>query len=258
VAFLTLQNLDKNFGGLKAVRNFSVDVAQGDVLALIGPNGAGKSTLLSMIGGTLMPSRGKIIFEGSEITRYAAYQRARLGIARVFQRNALFKSMTVLENVLTGAHLRNRGGISEIFFRKRSDMQKSAEHHQQALELLGFVGLQSYSRELAVNLPHGHQRMLCIAVALASTPKLLLLDEPLTGMNAEEMAAMIKIIKSLWSQKAITVIVVEHNMKAVLGMCEHTVVLNYGEKMMEADSPKECIENAAVIEAYLGADDDVF
>lgn len=258
MALLTIRNLGKRFGGLRAVQDFDVQVEQGEVLALIGPNGAGKSTVLNMIDGTLFPTSGKIIFEGRDITSMPPYRRAKLGITRVFQRNALFKSMTVLENVLIGEHLNTRHGVREIFFRTRADGRRMQQYTQHALELLEFIGLQKQINDLAVNLPHGNQRKLCIAVAMASNPKLLLLDEPLTGMNAQEIAEMIKILRSLPAQRGITTIVVEHNMKAILGLCEHTVVLNFGKKMMEAEKPQECIENPEVIEAYLGADTDVF
>ena len=255
MALLQIRNLDKHFGGLLAVDKLDMDVKEGEILGLIGPNGAGKSTVLNMIGGTLLPTRGEIVFQDRDVTRHPAYRRARRGIARVFQRNALFSSMTVLENVLAGSQLHSRHSILEVFFKGASARHQENAIHDNAMEILDFVGLDQ-PEELATNLPHGSQRVLCVAVALATQPHLLLLDEPLTGMNAEETATMIGMIKALREAKGITTIVVEHNVKAVLGLCDRAVVLNYGRKMTEG-SPREVVEDPAVIEAYLGVDEDV-
>jgi len=256
VALLEIRDLDKHFGGLAAVSEFDLDVAEGEICGLIGPNGAGKSTVLNMIGGTLLPNQGKITFQSKDITNIPAYRRASRGIARVFQRNALFKSMTVVENVLAASYLHSSKKFTEIFFKTPSDLKREKGLYDRAMELLKFVGLEEQSNEMATSLPHGNQRELCVAVALASEPKLLLLDEPLTGMNAEEIAAMSAIVKALRDTMGITSIVVEHNIRAVLGLCGHTVVLNYGKKMMEGTA-KECVDDPAVIEAYLGAEIDV-
>lgn len=257
MVFLEISNLYKYFGGLAAVNEFDMEVNEGEILGLIGPNGAGKSTVLNMVGGSLLPTRGEIIFQGEPITRYPAYRRARMGIARVFQRNALFGSMTTLENLLAGSQLHSRHGLAEVFFKGASARGEDDALRERALEILDFVGLGKQPvNELAINLPHGSQRALCVAVALATQPRLLLLDEPLTGMNAEETRTMVKMVRALRDSKGITTIVVEHNVKAVLGLCDRAVVLNYGRKMAEG-TPREVVENAAVIEAYLGADLDV-
>ncbi len=253
---LRISALYKYFGGLVAVNNFDMEVNAGEILGLIGPNGAGKSTVLSMVGGTLLPTKGEIVFLGKPITRHPAYRRARMGIARVFQRNALFGSMTSLENLLAGSQLHLTHRLTEVFFKSASASSHERALRDRALEILEFVGLGQAAAELAVNLPHGSQRALCVAVALATQPKLLLLDEPLTGMNAEETKAIVQIIRTLRDLKGITVIVVEHNVKAVLGLCDRAVVLNYGRKMTEG-APREVVEDPAVIEAYLGADLDV-
>lgn len=255
MAFLEIRNLDKHFGGLAAVSEFDLDVAEGEICGLIGPNGAGKSTVLNMIGGTLFPDRGKITFQGVDITNTPAYRRASRGIARVFQRNTLFKSMTVAENVLAASYLHSHKKFTEIFFKSASDLEREMNLYNRAMELLEFVGLEKHADEMATSLPHGNQRKLCVAVALASDPKLLLLDEPLTGMNAEEMAAMGTIVKALRDIRGITSIVVEHNIRAMLGLCGHTVVLNYGKKMMEGTA-RECVDDPAVIETYLGVEID--
>lgn len=256
MSFLEIHNLDKYFGGLVAVNDLTMNVEEREIAGLIGPNGAGKSTVLNMVGGTLLPTRGTIFFQGENITNYPAYRRARLGIARVFQRNALFRSMTTIENILAASYLHSNKHFTEIFFKNASDLKREKALYDRAMELLSFVGLEKQANEMATSLPHGNQRELCVAMALASEPKLLLLDEPVTGMNAEEIAAMMGMIKSLRDSKGITSIVVEHNMRAVLGLCEHTVVLNYGKKMMEG-TPRECVDDPAVIEAYLGAEIDV-
>jgi branched-chain amino acid transport system ATP-binding protein len=179
-----------------------------------------------------------------------------MGIARVFQKNALFKSMTVLENVLAGMYLNTKHGPFAVIGRSFEHVRKQPEVIARCTELLGIVGLTDKTHELCVSLPHGSQRELCVAVALASAPALLLLDEPLTGMNAEETASMIDIIKNVNSTKGTAVIVVEHNVRAVLGLCARSVVLNYGQKLVEG-TPRECVADPAVIEAYLGTDSDV-
>jgi branched-chain amino acid transport system ATP-binding protein len=244
----------KVFGGLAAVSELDMDVYRGEILGLIGPNGAGKSTVLNMIGGSLNPKRGLILFEGRNIAWWPAYVRARRGITRVFQRNALFHSMTVIENVLAGSHLHGKHGILETFYRTQSIKRYEKFLLDRAEYILGFVGLKHQAKLAASALPHGSQRLLCLAVALAADPELLLLDEPFTGMNMKEINKMIALIKKSRDARGITVIVVEHNMKAVLDLCDRAVVLNYGRKMIEG-KPGDVIADQSVIEAYLGADD---
>jgi len=256
MALLETRNLGRNFGGLAAVSNLDLVVDEGEILGLIGPNGAGKSTLLNLVDGTLRASKGRIVFRDQDITRYPPHRRARLGIARVFQRNALFKSMTVLDNVLAGSFLHARHDPFSVLVRSLEHVRRQREVITRCMDLLAFVGLDDRAHMMATSLPHGSQRELCVAVALASDPILLLLDEPLTGMNADETASMINIIKTLNREKGTTTLVVEHNMKAVLGLCGRSVVLNYGQKLTEG-TPRECVADPAVIEAYLGTDTDV-
>jgi branched-chain amino acid transport system ATP-binding protein len=256
MAVLEVRDLSRHFGGLAAVNRVNVMVEEGEILGLIGPNGAGKSTMLNLIDGTLKASSGTITFKSRNITRYPPHRRAHLGIARVFQKNALFKSMTVLENVLAGSYLQTKHGPWGVIGHSFEHVRKQAAIVDRCMELLEFVGLQDKTHELCVNLPHGSQRELCVAVALASKPTLLLLDEPLTGMNAEETDSMIRIIKSVNSERGTTIMVVEHNVRAVLGLCARSVVLNYGQKLMEG-TPRQCVADPAVIEAYLGTDSDV-
>jgi branched-chain amino acid transport system ATP-binding protein len=255
LALLEIRNLGRRFGGLAAVSELDLDVGKGEIFGLIGPNGAGKSTVLNMIGGTLLPTRGKISFRDQDVTRFPPYRRAQRGIARVFQRDVLFRSLTVLENVLVGLHLSSGVGFTEIFFKGLSARSREKTMHEKAMKILQFVRLAQQADEMAVNLPHGNQRALCLAIAMATQAQLLLLDEPLTGMNEEEIKAMMSLIRTLRDEKGITSIVVEHNMRAVVGLCDRAAVLDYGRKIAEG-SPKEVVDNPIVIEAYLGVEED--
>jgi branched-chain amino acid transport system ATP-binding protein len=256
MGYLEIRKLTRFFGGLVAVTELDMDVSQGQLFGLIGPNGAGKSTVLNMIGGTLRPSHGQIIFNGEEVTNLPSHLRAQQGIARVFQENLLFSSFTVLENVQVGYHLQSRIGFSSIFLRTRSNRIQEKALEQKALDTLEFVGLGQYSNELAINLPHGRQRLLGLAIALAAQPQLLLLDEPVTGMAAEEVEIMLSMIRALREQRGITCIIIEHNLRAVMGLCDRIAVLHFGRKIAEG-SPEEIVENPAVMEAYLGKEEDV-
>lgn len=251
-----VRSLHKFFGGLVAVSGLDMNVTEGEILGLIGPNGAGKSTVLNMIGGSLLPNKGKVIFKGEDITKFPPYRRAKRGIARLFQENILFGSFTVLENVLVGFQPHSRVGFTEIFLRRGSNRSKEMGLHKNAFEILQSVGLDQHSEELAINLPHGKRRLLGLAIALAAQPQLLLLDEPLTGMNAEEVEAMMAMIRVLRDEREITSIVVEHNLRALMTLCDRIVVMNFGAKLAEG-LPGEIVENPAVIEAYLGTEEDV-
>jgi branched-chain amino acid transport system ATP-binding protein len=232
-----------------------LSVNRGQIFGLIGPNGAGKSTALNLIDGSLRPNQGEIIFNGEDITKFSPHRRGRRGIARVFQENLFFSSFTVLENVRTGYHLQSKIGLSNIFLNTRSNKNNEEELKQKALEILQFIGLAKYADEPADTLPHGRQRLLCLAIALATEPQLLLLDEPITGMNAEEVETMLGIIRDVREKKGITCIIIEHNLKAVMGLCDRIVVLNFGIKIADG-TPTEIVRNPAVIEAYLGTEED--
>jgi len=249
---LQIRDLNKLFGGLVAVTGLDLDVSEGEILGLIGPNGAGKSTVLNMIGGTILPTRGKIVFNGEDITKLPSYIRAQQGIARVFQQDILFANLTVIENLLVGLHLHLRMGFVGTFLKRYTPVGKEMELASQTLE---FTGLAQHFDELAKNLPHGKQRLLGLAIALATQPKLLLLDEPVTGMNAEEMEAILTLVKVVRERRGITSIIVEHNLRAVMSVCDRIAVLNFGGKIAEG-SPKEVVGNPAVIEAYLGTEED--
>ena len=191
MAFLEIKGLTRFFGGLAAVMGLDMSVDQDQVFGLIGPNGAGKSTVLNMISGTIKPTRGRIIFNGEEMTNSPSHHHAQRGVARVFQEDVLFSNFTALENVKVGLHLKSPLNFVDIFFRIRSNQAQEKELNGMALNLLEFVGLKEYADELAVNLPHGRQRLLSLAIALAIQPQLLLLDEPLTGMNSSEIETML-------------------------------------------------------------------
>lgn len=255
MSFLEIRKLSKIFGGLAAVMELDLNVNRGQIFGLIGPNGAGKSTALNLIDGSLQPNQGEIIFNGEDITGFPPHRRGRRGIARVFQENLFFSSFTVLENVRTGYHLQSKIGLSNILLNTRSNRNNEEVLRQKALEILQFVGLAQYADQSALTLPHGRQRLLCLAIALATEPQLLLLDEPITGMNAEEVETMLGIIEDVREKKRITCIIIEHNLKAVMGLCDRIVVLNFGIKIAEG-TPKEIVENPAVIEAYLGTEED--
>jgi branched-chain amino acid transport system ATP-binding protein len=256
MGYLEIRKLTRFFGGLAAVMELDMDVGQRQLFGLIGPNGAGKSTVLNMIGGLLRPNRGQIIFDGAEVTKLPPYLKAQRGIARVFQENLLFSSFTVLENVQVGYHLQTKIDLSSIFLETCSNRIQEKALQQRALDTLEFVGLAQYSNELAFNLPHGRQRLLALAIALATQPQLLLLDEPVTGMNAEEVETMLSMIRALREQRGITCIIIEHNLKAVMGLCDRIAVLHFGRKIAEGP-PEEIVENPAVMEAYLGKEEDV-
>ncbi len=252
---LEIRKLAKSFGGLSAVNYLDLDIGEAEILGLIGPNGAGKTTVLSLVGGALPPTEGNIVFKGEDITKFSAYKRAQRGIARVFQRNVIFSSFTVLENVLIGFYVHTRTGFTKIFFKKPSACNQGKIMYKKAMDILKFIGLSQQADDLALNLPHGSQRRLCLAIALATEPELILLDEPLTGMNEDEVSAMIAMIRELRDKKGIASVVVEHNVKAVMGLCDRIVVLDYGRKIAEG-TPKEVIDNPVVIEAYLGVEED--
>lgn len=253
---LRIKGLTKYFGGLGAVVDLDLDVYQGEILGLIGPNGAGKTTVINMISGFLPPSRGRITLRDEDITRLPPHRIAKKGIARVFQANVLFQNLPTITNVRAGLHLHSKIGswgalLGLPYVRRREGILR-----EEAMEILDFVGLRGQRDQLAINLPHGNQRALCLAIALAVKPMLLLLDEPVTGMNAAEVKTMLSLIRTLKDEQGITSVMVEHNMKAVMGVCDRVAVLNYGRKIAEG-TPREISENHAVIEAYLGAEQDV-
>jgi branched-chain amino acid transport system ATP-binding protein len=254
MALLEIRNLNRSFGGLMAINQVSFDVCDLEILGLIGPNGAGKTTLFNLISGFLSPSGGQISFKGENVIGLRADQIAQKGIGRTFQASTLFMQETVFENVFTGFYTSHKKPGWKALFHT-SDVRKEEETIKaKAMEIIDYMGLASVQRELAGALPHGSQRALGVSIALATNPRLLLLDEPMAGMNPSETAHMVHLIKQL-RDKGITLIVVEHDMKAIMSLCDRIVVLNYGRKIAEGP-PSDLNTNQEVIEAYLGCEEE--
>ena len=251
---LEVKKLSKSFGGLSAITNLDLDIYDSEILGVIGPNGAGKTTLFNVISGFHTPTSGTVIFDGHDITGLKAHEVAHIGISRTFQASNLFMSLSVLDNVFTCHHMSYRTTIWERFFHTPSALEEEKRLRNSTLEILEFMGLDPLKDEVAAQLTHGQQKTLGMCMALATNPKLLLLDEPVTGMNPVEIQDMVNLIGRMRS-RGITIAIVEHNMQAVMNLCDRIVVLNHGEKIAEG-SHEEIIENRDVIEAYLGEDEE--
>lgn len=253
MAILETRGLTKYFGGLGAVVDLDFDVFDLEILGLIGPNGAGKTTAFNLVTGFHAPSTGTVVFQGNDITRFKPDRIAQIGIGRTFQASTLFMQSTVFDNVFTGFHLGYKTRLWQAFSHTRSARREEEAIRQKVMEILEFMGLASLASERAENLPHGYRRILGVCVALAVNPKLLMLDEPVTGMNPTEKSEMIGLIKKI-RDRGITLVVVEHDMRAIMSICDRIVVLNHGRKISEG-LPEEIRENIDVIEAYLGREE---
>ncbi|SOE47490.1 Branched-chain amino acid transport ATP-binding protein LivG (TC 3.A.1.4.1) [plant metagenome] len=251
---LELGAISKNFGGLHVLHDVNVSVPQGAIFGLIGPNGAGKTTVFNLITGLLAPSGGTIQFDGQSLLQKKPHEITRLGIARTFQNIRLFKEMTLLENVVVGAYRHMHYGFGGLLLGLPGYRKHEAQARTRALELLSWMKLDHKAHDLADNLSYGEQRRLELARALATEPRLLLLDEPVAGMNTGERAELMREITAI-RDRGYTILMIEHDMRFVMGLCERIAVLNFG-KIIACGRPDEIRNNEQVIEAYLGREDD--
>lgn len=251
MTLLRIEGVTRKFGGILAISNVSLAIEHGQVFALIGPNGAGKTTLFNVITGVYAPTGGRVTFADIEISGRRPHDICRLGIARTFQNIRLFSGMTVTENVLVGRHSRMKATLLDALLGRPRHHRESTEAFEKARSLLSFVGLGNLDRANAASLPYGHQRRLEIARALATEPKLLLLDEPAAGLTAPEKAELKELVRAIGGL-GITVLLIEHDMRFVMGISDRIAVLDYGEKIAEG-TPAEIRSNTEVINAYLGS-----
>jgi len=247
---LEVNQMSKHFGGLKAVNNLSFQVEDKKIAGIIGPNGAGKTTVFNCLTGIYPLTSGQIVFRGEPVQNMRPYKMAAKGLVKTFQANRIFPELTVRENVLIGHETHSKVNAFREIFGGNKALESKKETAQKIDMILEFVGLAQEKDIIAKNLPHGSQRRLAVGITLATQPKLLLLDEPATGMNSEEKDEMFNLIGKI-NERGINVLLIEHDMNLVMNICENLIVLNYGEKIAEG-KPQEICQNEAVIEAYLG------
>jgi branched-chain amino acid transport system ATP-binding protein len=251
---LQIRNITKRYGGLTAVNDVSFDVNKGEILSVIGPNGAGKSTLFKLISSFVPATSGEVIFNGERISSLAPHKVARMGVVRTFQETTIFRSMTVRENIIVSHHLRSKASLLGFFLGTKQAKEDEDAFAASADDIVDFLGLQAIRNELASNLPQGHLRALGMAIGLATDPKVILLDEPFAGMNHDETMKMVALVRRLRDERGVTVLLVEHDMPAVMKISDRIVCINFGQKIAEG-TPQETRENEQVIEAYLGSED---
>ena len=248
MAVLEIKDVTKRFGGLTALSDVSFNVEEGEIRGLIGPNGAGKSTMFKNIAGFYTPTSGDIVYRGENIAGKKPHTIAEMGIVRTFQETTLFQELSVFQNALVGCHINAKTDLFSAIF--GLDKQKQKVAAEKVMEVLDFMGLSDRKNQLASELPLGSQRALAISIALVSEPKLMLMDEPFAGMNPEETNHMMDLTRKV-QESGITIVLVEHDMKAVMGLCHYLTVLNFGQLLAEG-TPEEIRQNDKVIEAYLG------
>lgn len=247
---LEIKGLTKFFGGLAAVKNVDIDVKPGEIVGLIGPNGAGKTTIFNLITSVYPVSSGKIFFKGEDITSCRSSTVARKGIARTFQLATLFDNKTIFKNMVMAFYLEANFSLKNAILNTVSTQEREENIVRRARELIDFLGLGGIEDRMVKSLPHGHRKCLGVGMALATSPELLLLDEPVGGMNLGEVSSMIELIRTI-RERGITILLVEHNLRAIMDLCDRIVVLNFGQKIAEG-VPTEIREDEEVIGAYLG------
>jgi branched-chain amino acid transport system ATP-binding protein len=255
MALLKVQAISKHFGGVSALNRVSMRVEENEIVGLIGPNGAGKTSFFNCLTGLIGVDEGRILFgpEAKALNGMPSHKILEAGVARTFQNLRIFRNMTLLENVAIGFHARTKSGLWDAFFRSARSRKEETMIFGQSLELLRFMGLESFANEIAANLPYGYQKRLEIARALASGPRLLCLDEPVAGMNPSEKEEIVALIRKI-RQRNIAVLLIEHDMKVVMPLSDRVVVLDEGEVIAEGP-PREVKNNARVVRAYLGEED---
>jgi len=252
MSILSVKNLSLSFGGLKVLSNVSFEVNQGEVFSIIGPNGAGKTSILNVISGFYSPDAGRVFFEGLDVTALSGDRRAALGLGRTFQNIALYRGMTVLDNIKLGAHSRLKTDLlSSLWYWGSAHREEMELRRQVEGEVIEFLEIESIRRQSVASLPYGLQKRVELGRALAMRPKVLLMDEPVAGMNAEETEDMARFILDINEERNVTIVLIEHDMKVIMDVSERVLVLNFGQKLVEG-KPEEVQSHPAVIKAYLG------